>query len=361
MDPDRVRQLLAYAGEVMSIDDYVVLRQPPGAVSFRGQLLASPEASHGAISERLKQQGYIATLERSDTRDILTLIPHVTPRHRTSPYLAVALLLATVVSCLFVGGSMAQPDVESLASHPLSGLPFAASLLAILGVHEMAHYLTARHFGVQSTLPYFIPMPLGPFGTMGAFISIKSPPRNRRHLLRIAVAGPFAGLAVAIAVTLYGLSTSSLSAMEPGTHYIREGTSLLYMVLKYAVFGRWLPAGDLDVNLNPIAFAGWAGLMVTGLNLIPAAQLDGGHAAYALFGPRSRSITVVLGLALMGLGFIWAGWFLWSMLILFLGSRRHVLLDDITPLTRREKLIAAAALVAFALLFTPVPLVAVVA
>jgi membrane-associated protease RseP (regulator of RpoE activity) len=251
---------------------------------------------------------------------------------------------------------MVQDDLASLWRHPFSGWPFALSLIAILGVHESGHYLVARRHGVQVSLPYFIPMPFGPFGTMGAFISMKSPPLNRRHLLRIGVAGPLSGLVVGLVVLIYGLSISHVGVIPPGTPFYREGNSIAYLLAKFALFGQWLPRGSLDVNLSPVAFAGWAGLLVTGLNLIPAGQLDGGHVAYALLGHRARYLTWAMGAILAALGLLWPGWFLWVLLVLFLGSRREVLLDDITPLSRGERLLGLAAMLAFALLFVPVPL-----
>jgi len=353
---DSTQHLLAIASEVMAVEEFSALMKPQGAVRFGGHLLATPAASHAAISERLRPLSYIAVLERSNGRDIATLLPYAPVTYRSRPRLALALLFLTVLSTLFVGATMVQPDALAALRKPLSGLPFAFSLLAALGVHEMGHYLVARRYGVQVSLPYFIPMPLGPFGTMGAFISMKSPPLNKRHLLRIGLAGPLSGLIVALAVTGYGLLQSKVGVIPAGVPYYREGNSIAYMLLKYLAFGRWLPQGRVDVNLSPVAFAGWAGLLVTGLNLIPAAQLDGGHIAYALLGRRARFLTIAIGAVLLLMGLIWPGWLLWALIILFLGSRKEMILDEITPLTARERLVAALMLLLFCLLFVPVPL-----
>ncbi len=358
---DQTQRLLAVATEVMAVDEYTRLEQPSGGVVFRGALLSSPNEALHAAGERLGPMGYLALLERRDGQDLLTVVPHEAKPHRTRPWLALALLALTILSSLYVGSTWVQENPDSLARNPiaalLAGLPFAASLLAILGTHEMGHFLTARHYGVQVSLPYFIPMPFGPFGTMGAFINMRSVPANRRQLLRIGLAGPLSGLAVALVVVLLGLRSSHLEVMPPGQTYLQEGNSILYLLLKYLVFGRWLPDAGLDVNLSPVGFAGWAGLLVTGLNLIPAAQLDGGHVAYALFGRQARLLTYLIGGALLLTGFFWSGWFLWAVLILWLGSRKHVILDDVTPLTRGQRVLAVAGLVLFALLFVPIPLI----
>jgi membrane-associated protease RseP (regulator of RpoE activity) len=340
----------------MAIEAYTVLERPPGAVSIRGRLLLDASAAHEVVSGRLAPNGYTAFLGRSDGREVLTFTPQVQVEHRTRPRLALALLVLTVLSTVFVGAMFATGDWAGLLRAPLSGVPFAAALMSILGVHEMSHYLTARHYGVHVSLPYFIPMPLSPFGTMGAFIAMRSLPRNRRQVLHIGMAGPLAGLVVSLVVVAYGLSISPVTRMAPGVAVLREGNSLLYMLLKRLILGQWLPRAGLDVNLSAVAFAGWAGLLVTGLNLIPAAQLDGGHVAYALLGRRARTLTLAIGLALGLLGFVWQGWWLWAVLILMLGARREVVLDEITPLRPLERALAIAVIVLFVLLFVPVPM-----
>jgi len=260
----------------------------------------------------------------------------------------------------------------------LSGLPFAATLIPILLAHELGHYFVSRRLGVLVTLPYFIPMPLSPLGTMGAFIRMKAPPQNRRKLLLVGVAGPLAGLALAIPALIVGLSLSPVLTplTEPGS--ILEGNSVLYALLKTIIFGYFVPncgygavsLGELlrtalrgcppgvgvDVILHPVAFAGWAGLMVTGLNLIPAGTLDGGHVAYALLGKQAQHLTWALIVGMLLLGFVWNGWWLWAALIALIGRRPAVPLDDVTRLERWQVGLAAAVLVIFLLTFAPVPM-----
>ncbi|MDZ4158970.1 MAG: site-2 protease family protein, partial [Anaerolineaceae bacterium] len=267
------------------------------------------------------------------------------------------------------------------------GFPFAASIIAILGAQEFGHYLAGRFHGLHVTLPYFIPMPFSPFGTMGAFINMKGAPKNRRALLDVGIAGPLAGLVVTIPVLLLGLSLSTVEplplAPAAGTALQLEGNSLLYLLSKLVVFGRILPEppsyggvapllywaryfftgapsplGGIDVLLHPVAWAGWAGILVTGLNLIPAGQLDGGHMLYVLFGRKTsqRILPFILaGLALLG-WIAWRGWWLWAVLIYFLGRTHAEPLDQITALDGRRKALAVVALLVFVLTFTPVPL-----
>ena len=160
---------------------------------------------------------------------------------------------------------------------------FAATLMGILLCHELGHYVTGRRRGVEVSLPYFIPVPPQfTLGTLGAVIRMKKPISDRNALFDVGAAGPVAGLVVAIPLLVIGLSLSSLGPVKPDD--MIEGNSILYALLKYAVFGRWLPSGGVDVQLHPMAFAGWVGLLITMINLMPIGQLDGGHVARAALG-----------------------------------------------------------------------------
>jgi membrane-associated protease RseP (regulator of RpoE activity) len=235
------------------------------------------------------------------------------------------------------------------------------------------------------TLPYFVPFP-SQLGTLGAFIQLKEPPRDRRALLDIGLSGPVAGLAVALPVLALGLYLSDVSRLPASPEALRgltlEGNSILYLSMKYLITGKLLPepvsyggvspllywiryvvtaqpapVGGLDVLLHPIAWAGWAGLLVTALNLIPAGQLDGGHVLYVLVGRLTDWVRPLLILGLLALGTFWAGWWIWAFLLLFLGRGHARPLDEITPLNPRRRFAAMLALVVLLLLFMPVPLV----
>jgi membrane-associated protease RseP (regulator of RpoE activity) len=250
--------------------------------------------------------------------------------------------------------------VVTFFSVSLLGLDYAIALMLILGVHELGHYFAARRHNVAVTLPYFIPLPppLSLLGTLGAAIQLRQPMRNRKVLLDVGIAGPLAGFLVAIPILLIGLNTSGIGRIEPPA--LLEGNSILYALTKFAMFGRFLPDGMEDVQLNGIAWAGWVGLLVTGLNLIPIGQLDGGHILYSIIGERARilfypALVVMVALALFASDM----WFIWAVLILFLGQIYATPLDTITPLDRSRQVIAVLGLVLFVLVFVPVPLTAV--
>jgi membrane-associated protease RseP (regulator of RpoE activity) len=213
------------------------------------------------------------------------------PRYR----LHLGLFLATLLTTTAQGAI----DVHhGRALWPLSdGFSYSLPLMAILVCHELGHYFAARLHGVPATLPYFIPIPppIGLLGTMGAVI-VQSPTADRKKLIDIGAAGPLAGLLVAIPVLLYGLHLSEVTAPAPGS--LQEGNSLLYALLKWLVKGEWLPGAGRDVTLHPTAWAGWAGLLVTMLNLLPIGQLDGGHVATAYFGNRYGRVAAILHAAL---------------------------------------------------------------
>ena len=327
------------------------------AIRFRGQLTAPSDQAYERLAKRFGALGYTPLLRKDDDRlrDVVLAVPGTLRKANQRLGIAALLFGLTLVSCLFAGAQMVE-GLTAVNWNLLDGLPYAVSLLAILGAHELGHYLTARRLGSPTSLPYFIPMPFG-FGTLGAVINMVAPPRNRRHLLAIAVAGPLAGLAVAIPVLLIGLKLSQIEPLPVAGPYQMEGNSLLYFALKFIVFGRLLPANGVDVFIHPVAFAGWVGLLVTGLNLIPAGQLDGGHIVYALFGEQIANIFLWAVLAvLVALLFFWPGWAIWVVLIFFLGRLRAEPLDDLTQLTSRQRVLAMSMILIFFLVFTPIPM-----
>lgn len=341
------------------LDIAEVKHVPPeerGIVRLVGRLRVDPGLAYEYLSARFRELGYTALLQEEEADQVAVMaMPGIFSPGQSRLWLAALLFLLTIASTIFVGGLQSEGFNIGL------GLAFSAAILSILLAHELGHFLMARRLGVSVSYPFFIPMPLTPIGTMGAFIAMKEPPPDRRALLAIAIAGPVAGLIVAIPVLILGLMLSEvqpLSALAGQTNTVMmEGNSLLYALLKIAVFGQFLPNGTEDVMLHPVAFAGWVGLLVTGLNLIPAGQLDGGHIFFALFGARlARIVTWSIALLLVALGFLWSGWFLWAVLVVLFGQRRAPLLNELTPLDNRQRIVAVLGLVLFVLVFTPNPL-----
>ncbi len=364
-------------------------------VRYRGHLLGDSVQAYDALAEALRPLGITPLFRVEDGRQTVILVEGVFNPKPSNPWVNLGLFGLTLLSVLFAGGVYAyqgpMPGAKIswggfLVAVVKNGLPFAVSLLAILLAHEFGHYLAGRYHKTHVTLPYFIPFPFSPFGTMGAFIQLKEPPKNKRVLLDIGIAGPLAGVVVAVPVLLLGLSLSRLdtlpSGLVQGTTLSLEGNSILYLLAKFAVFGKFLPApasygglppllywlryfftghplpfGGQDVLLHPVAWAGWAGLLVTALNLIPAGQLDGGHVMYVLLGKRVQELYPFILTVLVLLGMAWSGWWLWALLLFFLGRIYAEPLDQITPLDPRRRAIAIFGVVLFVLVFTPVPLI----
>jgi membrane-associated protease RseP (regulator of RpoE activity) len=323
------------------------------AVRFRGNLLAQPDTAVAILRQRLEPAGFLPLLP--STREILILpIPAGAKRGvAEKPWPQILLLVTTIFTTLFVGALGQGADPFTDPTSLLTGFPFSVSLLSILGVHEMGHYLTARRYGVQVTLPYFIPAPVG-LGTFGAFIKMRSPVVDRRSLFDIGIAGPLAGLILAIPVLMIGLRLSEI-VPSGGRLGVSLGSPLLFTLLQEMVLGP-IPEGK-DVLLHPVAFAGWIGLFVTALNLLPLGQLDGGHIAYALVGRQSEKLAFVTAavLALLGLTF-WLGWLFWAFLGFMLGFRHPQPMNDVTPLDPKRRLLGLGALILLFCLITPSPL-----
>lgn len=387
-------QLKSIVGRVMQIDAVVV--DPPGGkavMEFRGRLTKDSIEAYDQLAEALKPHRLTPMMKKDKGQHVIVLLDVVVEPNTGNPLVNLILFVLTLFSVLFAGtmysydGPMPENELRLVLSWLMNldqGVPFAVSILAILLAHEFGHYLAARYHKTPVSLPYFIPFPLSLFGTMGAFISLKVPPKNKRVLHDIGVAGPLAGLVVAIPILLVGLSLSPVetipATVPDGMGFSFEGNSLLYLAAKYVTHGELLPQpagyGDIppllywvqyfftglpmplggrDVIMHPVAWAGWAGLLVTALNLIPAGQLDGGHALYVLFGDKAnRAWAVIVGvLALLGLA--WTGWWLWVGLIFLFGRFHAEPFDQITELDPRRKVIAIVVLVIFVLVFVPIP------
>ncbi|PID84986.1 MAG: peptidase M50 [Chloroflexi bacterium] len=343
-----------------------------GHFRFRGRFVQEADVCFDELRSIFEAHGFTPLVREDNGRLAIEALPAVFHATPSNWRVNLVLFLATLITTMFIGafyeGVFFPENVEitslsqlvtSIAQNwtkIIQGWPFCLSIMTILGLHELGHYIAARYHNVPVTLPYFIPMPFSIIGTMGAVIRLKGPVKNKRALLDVGAAGPIVGFIVAVPIFLYGLYTSDLRALPVG-EFQYEGNSLMYILAKFIIFQRYLPADGVDVYLNQVAWAAWVGLLVTGLNLIPVGQLDGGHVSYALFGKKASQLflPVIIGLLLLvvlGNAFVWV---LWIFLLLAFGRTYAEPLDDVTPLDTKRKVIAILTLALFVLLFVPLP------
>lgn len=268
--------------------------------------------------------------------------------------------LATFVTTTMAGAVHSGVDPFTRPWAMGVGLSFSVPLLAILLAHEFGHYFAAKFHDVRATLPLFIPAPPLLVGTFGAFIRLHGMPRTRRALFDVGAAGPWAGLLVALPVVAIGLRLSRVMPLDAaaGRGGLELGTSILFDWLSRRILG--VDPNQATILLHPTALAGWFGLFVTFLNLLPVGQLDGGHVVYALFGRRHQRIARVFFAVIFAMGFLgWQGWWLWCFLLLFVVRLDHPdTMDADTPLDPVRRLLAWLTIAAFVLTFMPVPLTA---
>ena len=359
-------------------------------VRYRGLLLGDDSAAaYDQLADSVRAYGLTPLFRKEGERHLIFLAPSLPEPKKRLPTTNIVMFVLTVLSVLFVSVEPQGPIPSDLRGQLLmifqnflTGWPFALSLMSILLAHEFGHYLMSRYHKTAATLPYFIPFPLPPLGTMGAVIQMQAVPKNKRILFDIGIAGPLAGMVVAIPVLLYGLTISKLGPVVADPNGWIEGNSLFYLFSKFVIFGKllpepatthglplflhWiryfftgtpLPIGGVDVFISNVALAGWAGLLVTALNLIPVGTLDGGHVTYALFGEKIRkAYPFVVGI-LVVMGFVAQTWWLWAVLLLWLGRVHAEPLDQITELDPRRRAIGWFAILLFILVFSPVPMV----
>lgn len=285
------------------------------------------------------------------------------------PYVHLLLLLMTLATTTCSGAGHYQSFRVGFSSAPsdlsttqaiVGGLWYSLTILAILGCHELGHYLACRYYDVDASRPFFLPVPLPLTGTLGAFIRIRDPIPSKRMLFDIGIAGPIAGFLVAVPALVIGMAMSTVielpDPLPPLTMYL--GEPLLYKAVSWLFWG--LPPDGYSVNMHPMAFAAWFGLLATALNLFPIGQLDGGHISYAVLGRRSSHLTLVMIAAAVVLSYFSTSWVVWTgltivMLVIF-GRHHPRTVDEAIPLDPVRRWLALFALVMFILCFTPVPI-----
>ena len=261
----------------------------------------------------------------------------------------IVLFVLTAISTYFVGANYSF-DTRNI----VNGLSYSCSIMLILLAHEMGHYVMSRTYGIPATLPYFIPFPFSPFGTFGAIIKMKGIIINKKALFDIGVAGPLSSFILSVPCLYFGMKLSTVVATSASTNEFRLGEPLLLKLIQWITVGELPPTQD--ILLHPLGYAGWVGLFVTALNLLPVGQLDGGHIVYAVFGQKSKwafmgSILILVFLAL----YYNPGWLALIILLLVFGMRHPQPFDAETPLDRPRKILAFFMLIVFILSFTPAP------
>lgn len=401
-----IEVLSNHVSRIFRIEDVTAGNGKELIARYRGHLVGEDSvAAYDQLAEAVRPYGVMPLFRKDGEKQTILLVPTlVLPGRAPRVWINVVMSILTIAGVMLTGVDVPVSVMMTDGfgwmyrfQHIWEGWPFALAMLGILFTHEMGHYLMCRYYKVPATLPYFIPAPgLSPLGTLGAFIMMRGIPKNKRVLFDVGVAGPLAGLIVTIPVLFLGLWLSPVSAINhppAGMGGFLEGNSLFYLFAKYAMYGKLLPEpvstqglspvlywirffltghpipyGGLDVQLHSVALAGWAGLLVTALNLVPVGTLDGGHVAYGLFGEKARRIFPVAIGALIALMFLPVfltlsltsfnlSWLLWVFILFWLGNVRTVPLDDITELDPKRRALGFLVLFIFFLIFTPIPMV----
>ncbi len=345
-------ELLDDVRDVFAADRVTTQNGKQPAILLDGRLLTDADSALAVLEPRFAARGFTPMLQRKGEGDLLIAVPGVPGASRTRLWLHMLLALATVFTTTLAGAMLAGVNPLRDPAGILIGIPFSLTLMTILTAHEMGHYFMGKWHGVQVSLPYFIPVPFS-LGTFGAFIQMRSPIRNRRELFDVGFAGPIVGFVAALALLIFGLVLA-----DALRGFRTFGPSLGDSLLTSLLTNLLRPQETATIlSRNPIALAAYFGILLTGINLLPAGQLDGGHIAYALFGRSARPLALVTVVALFIMGVLfWQGWFLWAGLIFLTGLRHATPLNDVTPVDRGRWLIAVGVLVIFILTFIPQPL-----
>jgi membrane-associated protease RseP (regulator of RpoE activity) len=348
----------------------------PQALICKGQLRASPTVAYETVRENVEanfgKRFLVIFQEGLNGKPFFALVPNperstnsarvAPPTKLTRPWLALGLLLTTLFTTTAVGTLLAGVSEDALQTNPelfLQGLPYAIALLAILGCHELGHYFAARYYRMKATLPYFIPIPFF-LGTFGAFIQLRSPVPNRRALFDVGIAGPLAGLVMALPLLLWGLANSEVVSIPENASLLNfealdPAASIALAFLSKLALGSQLSANQA-IHLHPVAVAGCLGLVVTALNLMPVGQLDGGHIVHAMYGQRNGAVIgQVCRFLMLGLTLVHGELLIWALLLFFIPAIDEPALNDVSELDTRRDLLGLFALSLLVLIVLPLP------
>lgn len=345
----------------------------PQAVICRGQLRTTPANAYQKIKENIEAQFgdrfVLIFQEGFNGKPFFVLVPNAQAKieksrqqRLTRPGLALLLLVTTFVTTTLVGARIAGVETKQLQSDLsllLQGLPYAIGLITILGIHELGHYFTARFYKIRATLPYFIPMPFL-LGTFGAFIQMRSPVAHRKALFDVSIAGPLAGFIATLPIMIWGLAHSQVIPLPEKTDVfdpdaLDPHNSILLALLSKLALGSQLSANNA-IDLHPLAVAGFLGLIVTALNLMPVGQLDGGHIVHAMFGQKTA---IVIGqvsrLLLLLLSLVQPEYFIWAIILLFIPLIDEPALNDVTQLDNGRDILGLMAMTLLIVIILPLP------
>lgn len=376
--PPFVEEFHAFLQQYMDVEEHSPVQTRFGSgTSFRGKLHGPPAQVYDELSALARPQHRTVYMQRISGQDEVVLVDGVlVARNITAPWwVHLLLLLVTIVTTTLAGSLLAGYDFTSvrtaidmqdrllLLEIYREGRRFAFPLLLILGVHEMGHYIAARLHGIKVTLPFFIPLPLfGTLGTLGAVIFIKDTFRNRKILFDVGIAGPLAGLVVAIAVFAWGLQQPESNGLpiewlNAGINRVSVPPLLDYVAALTTDIENTDSLDRIIFYRHPEALAGWFGIVLTTLNLLPLGQFDGGHVAFAIFGRRlAWPLAIITAVSLVLLGLTgWIGWLIWPVLAFFTGLLHPPPHDDITPLGWPRTIIGIVTFVLFFLMIMVMP------
>jgi Zn-dependent protease len=333
-------------------------------IAFRGHLMMDPGEGYRLLRQRFETLGYTPTLHREGDWEVVTALPAVFEQSQPQrPWINLLLFAATFLTTTIMGTLMEQGELLMerglglFLEEPwrlLTGIPMALTIMGILGLHELAHYFVARRHKLDTSLPYFIPVPFG-LGTFGAIIRTRTPWENRNALFDVGVAGPIAGILVALPLFFLGLMAAE--AKLPVAEGTPLGTPLLLGWMEDIVYQVRGINVEYELYISAWAFAAWFGVVISGFNLMPIGQLDGGHVTYSLLRDKARLISRIGSWVCVGLIYFSPSWILWAILVRVLGRRHPATLDDEEPIGRARVILGFIGLAVFVVCFVPNPIV----
>lgn len=317
----------------------------------------------------LLQEGIYSQTQTTGNQVLLRIIAEFPKIKKENPWINLLLFFLTIISTTIAGAYNIWNDPFSGWSEFFSGFTFSFSILAILFAHEMGHYYYSLKNNIYATLPYFLPFyfPGFMFGTFGAFIKMKSPIPNKKALFEVGIAGPIAGFVVSLFFLVYGFSilpdeTGVIAYVESmhewsvnGSGALTLGSSLLFSFIRFIMGGSHLPMWE--IYHFPFIFAGWIGLFITAINLLPIGQLDGGHISYAMFGSNAKKVATVAFIALAALNFYSINWLAWTILVFFLVKLTHPpTIDESVNMSSKQRILGWFSYIIFITCFPPSPI-----